>query len=136
MCRFTFIAPLSTMHGLEAIKRKASRAGRLCLLQGPGPCFALIAVPWFEVAMRIRPPPQKREMTGMKMLSRAEVSPAILMQAQPPPLEGVFAVNPEPLDADPAPEPVEEKPDVKPPQPVSKWTLGGYDEPADDKWVF
>ena len=60
---------------------------------------------------------------------------ALLMQAEPPPLEGVFAVNPEPPDAEPAHEPVEEKPDTKPPQPVSKWTLGDYDEPADDKWV-
>ena len=66
---------------------------------------------------------------------RAKTQTALVMQAEPPPLEGVFAVNPEPPDAEPAHEPVEEKPDIKPPQPVSKWTLGDYDEPADDKWV-
>ena len=57
------------------------------------------------------------------------------VQAEPPPLEGVFAVNPEPVEAEPPQEPVEIKlEEQKPPQPVSKWTLGDYDEPADDKW--
>ena len=58
------------------------------------------------------------------------------LQAEAPPLEGVFAVNPEPPDAEPIAEPVEQKPDLKPPAPVSKWSLGDYDEPADDKCVL
>ena len=58
----------------------------------------------------------------------------ILLQADVPALQGVFASNAAAAEPEPTPEPVEQKP-LKPPEPVSKWTLGDYgsDEDADAK---
>ena len=50
----------------------------------------------------------------------------VAAQAEVPLISGVFAANaPPPAEPDPTPEPIELKL-LKPPEPVSKWSLGEY----------